>query len=59
MIAWGFWTLNPEREGVRLQLIAELAGAARQDVSAARLLRAIGAEPPRSVSEVRERKLVA
>jgi hypothetical protein len=59
MIAWGFWTLDPERDGPRLQLIAELAGAAREDVSAARLLRAMGAEPPRSVSEVRERTLVA
>lgn len=46
--------LDPAREGARLQLIAELAAAARTDVSAAKLLKAIGAEPPRQVSEVRK-----
>jgi hypothetical protein len=53
-VSWGFYSLDPVREGVRLQLIAELAGAARNDASAAKLLKAIGAEPPRQVSKVRK-----
>jgi len=52
--AWGFYLLDPQRDGERLQLIAELAGAARVDVSAAKLLKAIGAESPRQVSQVRK-----
>jgi len=55
-VTWGFWTLDPEREGKRLELIAELAGAARTDVCAARLLRAIGAKPPRPGSNVRQKR---
>lgn len=55
MNAWGFYLLDPEREGVRLQLVAELAAEARTDASAAKLLRAIGAEPPSRpvVSQIR------
>ncbi len=56
MIAWGFWTLDPERDGKRLQLIAELAEAAPKDASARRLLVVIGAEPLRQ-SNVRARRV--
>lgn len=55
MKAWGFFVLDPQRDGARLALIAELAGAAQSDASAAKLLAAIGkAEPAPQVSQVRK-----
>lgn len=53
--AWGFFVLDPQREGVRLQLIAELAEQRQADAGAARLLRAIGQQPPKYDSAVRVR----
>lgn len=49
MRAWGFWLLDPARDGVRLELIAELAGAASADASAERLLRAIVKHEPSGI----------
>ena len=49
MRAWGFWSLDPARDGVRLELIAELAGVAPVDASAEHLLRAIVKHEPSGV----------
>ena len=38
MRAWGFWTLDPERDGLRLELVAELAASEQPERSPARLL---------------------
>lgn len=65
MSAWGFWTLDPERDGPRLELVAHAAATqprgtpARRALRAAKAAQAAAGSGPRPRASLSERRLRA